>query len=191
MKPPTILTHSGLEICIFLVIATGLSVSAVSQEYPTGGHAYEVVYAETPMIWLDARDSALDLGGYLAVISDQEEQDAVAALLTEPERAWIGGADAVVESQWRWYTGEDWEFAMWDIAQPDTVFGMDFLQIEGATGGWHAASGTTGAFVVEYECCGNLTGNVNCSSDGKLFTSPKTSFVARKAAMLTVQVTKT
>ena len=75
----------------------------------------------------------------------------------------------VIESKWRWFTGESWSYSNWMPNQPDTSSGMDYLLITDSSGGqWKAADKNVYAFIIEYECCRGSTGNVDCDPDGKV-----------------------
>ncbi|HDL04591.1 MAG TPA: DUF3179 domain-containing protein [candidate division Zixibacteria bacterium] len=154
---------------LFLLVFFALSNAAVAG-IDEDSIFYKIVRPAYPMTWLEARDSAAALDGYLAVISDQAEQKTITALLNGTETAWIGGSDVVVEGRWRWSNGETWIFDNWIPGQPDTAAGMDYAVMDpGGIYSWRAASGTADAFVVEWDCCrSGFTGNVNCDSQGAI-----------------------
>jgi hypothetical protein len=128
---------------------------------------FEIVRLESPISWLQAVDEAAALGGHLAVITSQDEQDHIRALLAAGDTAWIGGYDLVVEGTWVWANGAGWGYANWKPGHPDPVDGRDYLQVTFEDNGqWLAASGTCRAFIVEYGCCeNNIAGNVDCDPD--------------------------
>src|SRR5438874_186435 len=62
---------------------------------PANGHTY---YRLTQSNWADAESEAVSLGGHLATINDQAENDWVYATFhTEPSGLWIGLNDAAAE----------------------------------------------------------------------------------------------
>jgi len=72
------------------------------------------------------------LGGHLATITSQEEQDAIARLLSKGTKNfyWLGATDEETESTWKWITGEEFQYSNWDYGQPDNDLGIgDYLQI--------------------------------------------------------------
>ncbi len=137
--------------------------------YSEPEHTYEIISRDGSFTWFTAYDSARSLGGYLAVVTDQEEQDLIFNMLDEGQIAWLGGHDLVEEGQWRWYTGEPFDYKNWALSQPDTGDGNDYIQMYQSMGGlWISDFDPIGAFVVEYECCKKMTGNVNCSPDDQI-----------------------
>ena len=100
------------------------------------GHYY-VVFDE-PIYWDDAKASCESMGGHLATITSQGEQDFVANLIEnngDKKNYWLGGTDVDDEGKWVWITGEDWTYSNWREGQPndrdndDTDGDQDYLQI--------------------------------------------------------------
>lgn len=100
------------------------------------GHYYLVV--NDPEYWTDARDACENMGGHLATITSQEEQEFVAGLIENSgtqKNYWLGGSDHDSEGDWVWITGEAWTYSNWRIKQPDnrntedTDHDQDYLQI--------------------------------------------------------------
>ncbi|MCL1951780.1 MAG: hypothetical protein FWF60_03020 [Oscillospiraceae bacterium] len=83
------------------------------------GHAYKVY--DLGMTWHDAKRKCEELGGHLATITSQAEQNFIEGLITNHERNiyWLGGTDETQSGQWEWVTGEPFEYTNWDIWQPD------------------------------------------------------------------------
>jgi hypothetical protein len=91
------------------------------------GHWYEVVSVEDGITWEEANLAAVAMGGYLATITSQEENDFVFGLVDEMEFWSISGYDAVgpwlgglqppnslIPGQdWHWVTGEPWQYTNW------------------------------------------------------------------------------
>jgi len=146
-----------------------LSAPLIAAEKITQNHTYELIQTEQPVTWLGARDSAFNRGGYLAVITDQSEQNIIDSLVGTNDSAWIGGTDVVIEDTWVWVTGENWNYTNWHPSHPDTADGLDYAMIYGTLGGqWAARAGRSSSFVVEWECCQDQTGNVNCDPDNQV-----------------------
>ncbi|MDH3890088.1 MAG: hypothetical protein OEV49_03310 [candidate division Zixibacteria bacterium] len=152
---------SGVFVAI-LSLAVFCWAASACQSASASESNYQVVRTDEPISWLVARDSALALGGQLAAITSQAEQDLVLALLASEDTAWIGGSDVVVEGRWAWYSGERWSYAQWAADQPESLVTFDYLQMLAPEGGdWQAGAEHTDVFVVEYPCCGGSTGNVD------------------------------
>ncbi|HJM94626.1 MAG TPA: LamG-like jellyroll fold domain-containing protein, partial [Candidatus Marinimicrobia bacterium] len=78
---------------------------------------YQIV--EGSFTWHEAKADAEARGGHLAVITSQEENDFIFAMGATNE--WLGGTDEETEGNWRWITGERWNYTNWhtDHGQPD------------------------------------------------------------------------
>lgn len=147
---------------------------------PLNGHFYRWVAAPNAS-WDQARaaaesQTALGRQGYLATVTDAQENAAVAA--TALGTTWLGATDEEVEGQWRWATGPEagmlfWQggpatgeaYTNWKWNEPnDSYPGEDYatlLQVQGAptlAGRWNdiQASGyaptiyDARGYVVEY-----------------------------------------
>ena len=84
---------------------------AVSGIY--NGHTYAVIEQELDP--LAANDYCKNIGGYLATITSQGEQDFVASLAARLDYSdfWIGGSDYGSEGNWYWLNGEPWNYTAW------------------------------------------------------------------------------
>ena len=99
------------------------------------GHFYLVV--NESMCWDEAEAECEEVNGYLATITDIDEQEFIVSLIEENQgkyNYWLGGFDAGHEGEWEWITGEPWSYANWRDGQPDNgVIGkeraQDYLQI--------------------------------------------------------------
>ncbi|MET0707601.1 MAG: Ig-like domain-containing protein, partial [Tardiphaga sp.] len=65
-------------------------------------HLYKYV-SDSAISWFEAKNAAQAAGGYLATITSDAENNIVFSLVGN-DVAWLGGADAAVEGQWRWIT---------------------------------------------------------------------------------------
>lgn len=82
-------------------------------------HSYAVVeYAGT---WEEAVEYCASLGGYPAVITSQEENDALYAYMLElgHQSAYIGLTDSAEEGIWVWITGEESDYRNWHSGEPN------------------------------------------------------------------------
>jgi hypothetical protein len=98
------------------------------------GHWYVVNTALQS--WMAARDAAAAAGGYLATITDANENAFVAALVDSHALgyAWTGGSDAGAEGQWSWDGGPEAGSVFWngDVSGSAPVGGYE---------NWHNQSG--------------------------------------------------
>ena len=103
-------------------------------EDPETGHAYAL--SEGEVTWSEARAACESQGGHLATLTSVAEQ----ALVSDAfggTRAWLGGTDELREGDWRWITGEPWQFEAWNDEEPnDSGAGEDYLQFDGG-GNWN------------------------------------------------------
>lgn len=88
------------------------------------GHAYWIF--DNYLSWGTARQFCEALGGHLATITSEGEENAIAssnALSTTSQIGfWLGGSDAEEEGTWIWLTGEDFTYSNWHPeGQPDNA----------------------------------------------------------------------
>lgn len=118
------------------------------------GHRY--MRYELAMTWNDARDYCEQLGGHLATITSEEEQNTVGALvcLGGKNAYWLGANR--LSGAWEWITGEPMAYTHWHVGQPDGS--GDYMDMFSAqTPDWDssfwddtgAAGDTTGGFTSE------------------------------------------
>ena len=117
-------------------------------------HRYGIVRAD--MTWEEAKILCERMGGHLAVITSDEEQQIISKLMLASgvEYAWIGAKRAVDgKNDWVWVNGEyASQYSNWKDGQPD-----DYEQSEDyvhlcADGKWNDVSSKIKyAFVIEYE----------------------------------------
>ena len=93
-------------------------------------HAYKVF--DIGMSWADANKMCAELGGYLATITSQNEQNFITYELIKANRNsyWLGGYES--GGVWHWTTNEPFSFTNWSYDQPDNSYrsgGEDHLMI--------------------------------------------------------------
>lgn len=87
---------------------------------PENGHWYQRF--DNSLGWHDAKDYCESMGGYLATIASQAENDFVynnLASFSPHEMVWLGATDETQEGTWEWVTGESWNFTNWDSGEPN------------------------------------------------------------------------
>lgn len=105
----------------------------LSDAYEIGLSRYEFIRSN--LTWHEAKSDAEQRGGHLLTITSQEEWEAVLHLLQLNQPAWAvpiwaGGTDQEEEGNWKWITGEPWEFSAWSEGEPNNLSGEHFLTIE-------------------------------------------------------------
>ena len=78
-------------------------------------HTYKV--NTNPLSWWEAQTHCISLGGNLATIRSNAENERVQA--QSNSNVWIGLNDLESEGRWRWVGGEYPVFTKWDSGQPD------------------------------------------------------------------------
>lgn len=83
------------------------------------GHTYQVF--EVPMTWSEAKSYCENVGGYLATITSSGEQNFISGLIKSAshQNLWIGLSDDAKEGEWKWVTGEKFNFSNWCVGEPN------------------------------------------------------------------------
>jgi hypothetical protein len=72
--------------------------------------------------WDEAKTYCESIGGHLATITSVSEQNYISAILNNSSSLkyyWLGGTDEQVEGNWKWITGEKWEYSNWGKGEPN------------------------------------------------------------------------
>ncbi|MEM1119061.1 MAG: SdrD B-like domain-containing protein [Bacteroidota bacterium] len=86
--------------------------------------------------WLQAREKAMEAGGYLAVICNAAENEYLRNGLLAHD-AWIGYSDRGREGDFVWVTGENCSYTNWRSGEPNNFEGdEDFTRILKSSGKW-------------------------------------------------------
>lgn len=169
VAPRTFRLITTVPVALFLSLVA-VQAAAVPIYFEPTGHYYEFV--QSPAVrWTDAHLAAGTrswdgFDGYLATITSAEENDFVftsfGAYFWE---AWLGGCQEPTSdppAEWRWMTGETWDYTNWASGEPNDAGGSDkecYLQMwgEGTTspGFWNDDAldthpGNVSGYLVEY-----------------------------------------
>lgn len=84
------------------------------------GHYYAVFNLHSG--WNEAKSYCESLGGYLATITSQGENDAVFAYMLDQgyDSAYFGLTDKETEGTWKWVTGEKVDYTNWHPGEPNS-----------------------------------------------------------------------
>jgi len=107
--------------------------------------AYKVY--DLGMTWHDAKRNCEELGGHLATITSQEEQNFIEGLIVNHSKNiyWLGGTDEAHEGQWEWITGEPFDYTNWDYNEPNNANENEhYLQIYRKANPYWAELSSTG-----------------------------------------------
>ncbi|MDG1500610.1 MAG: C-type lectin domain-containing protein, partial [Planctomycetota bacterium] len=120
------------------VLSASAQTPAVQADWiqsPINGHWYGVDY--TPRTWTDSEALAVSLGGHLATIRSQAEQDWIEVNLAPympGEGLLLGLNDAALEGTFVWASGESVPFTNWATGQPDNAGGDEnYVHMFGAS----------------------------------------------------------
>lgn len=71
--------------------------------------------------WEEAKRACESMGGHLLTITSADEQSAITQLVKDGGiyAYWAGGTDRSEEGNWKWITGENWNYQNWNPSQPD------------------------------------------------------------------------
>jgi len=127
MKRPQVLLLSSILAVI------GLHTSAANAEIihgpvinPANGHMY---YLLSQQNWTDSENEAVSLGGHLATVSNQAENDWILQAFSQyggqTRDLWLGLNDQAVEGDWVWVSGETSTYRHWAPGEPNDWNGED------------------------------------------------------------------
>ena len=160
----------GLGVGVVLAIGSWASADTWVQ-WSGNGHYYLPVSVPEGIDWFTARDQAEALGGYLATIHSETENEFVFGLVDDPlywnmldytMGPWIGGyqppGSPEPDGGWTWVTGEPWDYENWYPGEPNNNPNENHTHYCGGWGespssGWNDARAMV-------KCCVSLLGGV-------------------------------
>ena len=114
------------------------------------GHHYFLM--NVPMNWNDAKKFCESVGGHLVTITSKEEQEWVKKNYHQNQRnLWLGGYDEKNDGNWKWVTGEPWEYANGGayLGKDKKGKALFLWERDGTWGGYTEA--TPWPFIIEWE----------------------------------------
>lgn len=81
-----------------------------------GGSAYKIYKISAD--WNEAKLYCENMGGHLAAVTSEEEQEFIEQLNESSARLWIGGYRDD-DYNWFWVTGEPWDYTNWAAGEPN------------------------------------------------------------------------
>lgn len=90
------------------------------------GHSY-YLYSDKDFTWDEAKTYCKSLGGHLATITDEGEQEFIENLLAEKgikNNYWLGGYKNE-SGKWKWVTKEKFNYTNWDYNEPNDYVGRN------------------------------------------------------------------
>ena len=121
-----------------LLMAASFFVGSVEVAFGQNS-SYKII--EGKFSWQEAKADAESRGGHLATITNIEEDRIIGELVyTSGDTSyWLGATDEQTEGEWRWVTGESWNYTNWIKGNPNNFGNEDFLLINAYRGqyGWN------------------------------------------------------
>ena len=86
---------------------------------PSNSHSYTTINCG---FWTDCENQAVSLGGHLATIRSQSEQNWITQTFGTSTKFWIGMTDQSDEDDWIWASGESVTFTNWAPNEPNNNY---------------------------------------------------------------------
>ena len=106
-------------------VAESVDIDSQENMVQWGDHYYQ--FFEEQLTWKEAKQKCEELGGHLLTITSKEEQDFI--LSSSKHNAnikyWLGATDEETEGDWKWITGESFDYVNWNDNQPDNKDGLE------------------------------------------------------------------
>jgi len=143
-------------VCVVFFLFCGVAhADSAKLVNPANGHSYQRF--DTALNWNSAKTACAALGGHLATITSQAENDWVLKNIDIGRvgtAIWLGGTDEVQEGVWQWITGESWSYTNWYPGEPNNGDGPEnYLEFYGVAGVWNDRNGAVAevAFFCEWD----------------------------------------
>ena len=134
---------SGVPIKIYK--RTTPIITGFTSQTNYNGHSY---YRSTgSMLWTDAKQACISMGGHLVTLANAAEQTFV--FNTWPS-GWIGFTDEAIEGNFAWVTGEPVTYTNWNPGEPNNAGNEDYAQFVGG-GKWNDLPNMSLPYVIEFE----------------------------------------
>ena len=133
------------------------------------GHSFACFFG--CQTWEEARDQCEGMGGHLAVITSQEEDEALFAFTRYCgyDNVYIGYSDVEEEGNWQWVTGETSDYSNWNEGEPNGFTPNENYAVYGGNGAWYDGEFTPRiengliSFICEWDY--HVDGATNISSE--------------------------
>lgn len=120
------------DICLGGV-CTNLDPAFTCTGYQELGKPYALCTTTTD--WATAEANCVSMGGHLAAISSQEEQDRLVVVADViKSNAWIGGVLVAGTCDFEWVNGEPFGFTAWAPGEPNKCPDQDCIQLRRISG---------------------------------------------------------
>ena len=140
--------HANVEVWLVFSKIDPSSVTETPVEVEYNDHLY-LYYPNTKVTWYAAKEICESLGGHLITITSEEENQFATSLISGNGHAWIGATDVRDEDNWKWITGETFDYAPWCPGEPNNsppddagMDSQDYGVLYDGYGQWDDAAGT-------------------------------------------------
>ncbi len=110
---------------------------------PQNGHYYDFIsipgisWSDSNII-IDNLPQYNGLDGHLVTITSESEQEFISDMITQHHRPWIGLTDRDSEGEFKWVTGEPFDYNKWRVNQPDNYKGDEhYVHLFGNESTWN------------------------------------------------------
>ena len=140
------------------------------------------------LTWKKAKRYCEKLGGHLVTVTSNGEKKLVESIAKDRGQYWLGATDEANEGQWKWVTGERWNYADWASGQPDDEHsfssgyveeGENYLVYNRNLNGWNDTVNDTSIWDNTVDECS--TGLI-CEWDGEIIEKPRAQTVLGKTS---------
>jgi len=100
---------------------------------PNNDHYYQRI--DTPMTWVNSITYCETLGGYLATVTSESENQFITGLVSTD--TYLAGNDEAIEGEWVWITGEPWVYENFGPGEPNNQWGLEHHLLTGPGGLWN------------------------------------------------------
>ncbi len=134
-------------------------ISAVLNEATKYNNHKYYVFRNNSFSWQDAREYCASLGGHLATITSQDENDFIYRYITGCgyQTAYFGLIDENKDGRWKWVTNEAVDYTNWHPGEPSSRkenLGMFYYKFTDGTwndGNLSSAQNKDGVFICEWD----------------------------------------
>ena len=122
----TVLTILIVTVVFSCEKSTDQSEMKLNNNQSFGGHHYAITSDQCT--WDEAKQFAMEQGGYLVIIDSKDENDFIRVtyripLKVEEDILWIGLSDVAEEGTFRWVNEEIPTFTNWSSGEPNNDYG--------------------------------------------------------------------
>ncbi|XP_067218885.1 ladderlectin-like [Chanodichthys erythropterus] len=114
---------------LFIIFSMGNAKVNLDEKCPFGWTNFGVrcyKYFSDPADWITAERNCLSLDANLASVHHKLENEFLQSLLpSSSTRSWIGAHDGIIDGQWLWSDGSEYDFTNWCSKEPNNEKGPE------------------------------------------------------------------